>query len=887
MAQNFNPPKQKQPKSYQEYLADLESLLKRNTGQGLSIGQDVSSNVPMYLPGKVRSGSGLGDSAPSVAQAGNGMVGMTPATPEPQAQGQVLGDTQQMSASDFLDSWEQIYNDPTPIIQGVGSTQDGGTVSSDGNIYYSDGTIREGGDPNAYAVASVEGGGTRYSDGTTRQQQGYAIASLGQDENGIPLELYSDGTVHYGIAESVQGDSGLSGLISGIFGQDRTITQDYGNINPIEPTPGNVNYGTDIRTRDLTGGQRMLKLPVDAEIVQVYLDDGTQFGTQSGHQGYGNSMLVKLPTGEMLRFSHLSQIANLQPGDVLKAGQVIGTPGTTGNTQGEHLDLEYYDQSGSVSNPSQFTGFTQPENFRTPQSPGTKVSQDIVHELGRVDPTNSPMTPAQNTSVQPTQYNRPIDQINAGVQLAKNDIASGINKANPTGNFDLGITESLQNNPEAARLAQIKTIENTPGLTPETGATELAKQQGTNVFRQFAGNVADIATTPLKKLGLPDLGVSEAIAGGKTVNTDVNLAPQAGASDGTQMSSKIPTAKDYASVLGNNIKDIGTQIGETASSAVSKAGEGISNLAGAGVSALENVFKPKVSTEKRAVGDISGTVDPTQSVQNSSLMDTASSMAKLSKNDVRDPFFKMGGASMFEKYMKPGFSERDALSLDTFTPDFYSDLGNVSSVFGGSKDLGAATNKYIDYERAKYPMMSKMSGGEGYDQGQVDEYNKQVDSYNNSLNQYFGSIAGSVSSTPSIFTPRLAGSSKNIFASPGMAKSPIMSKAPVASFSAPQASASRPTASFSSPSVSRASAPSSSPTSAPTATVNRPAPKQIPVVSNQGLKPVTINKQPVNFDFTTYSSAPSAQKAPQPQSKQSSNIFTKAVSTIKNIFRKK
>ena len=48
-------------------------------------------------------------------------------------------------------------------------------------------------------------------------------------------------------------------------------------------------------------------------------------------------------------------------------------------------------------------------------------------------------------------------------------------------------------------------------------------------IRQSLGNFVDYASTPLKKYGLPDFGISERIAGGNTINTGKRLAPQGNA----------------------------------------------------------------------------------------------------------------------------------------------------------------------------------------------------------------------------------------------------------------------------------------------------------------------------------------------------------------------
>ena len=43
-----------------------------------------------------------------------------------------------------------------------------------------------------------------------------------------------------------------------------------------------------------------------------------------------------------------------------------------------------------------------------------------------------------------------------------------------------------------------------------------------NLWRQAAGNTLDVVSTPFKKIGAPDFGISEWIAGGPTTNTQYN-----------------------------------------------------------------------------------------------------------------------------------------------------------------------------------------------------------------------------------------------------------------------------------------------------------------------------------------------------------------------------
>ncbi|HON26187.1 MAG TPA: peptidoglycan DD-metalloendopeptidase family protein, partial [Myxococcota bacterium] len=879
------------PKSASDFLKELDTLLKRNNGQGLFVGQDVSSNSPMYIPGKVSDPSGIGSVAPSISQFGNGMTQPTPVQRE--APYQMPIDQQQpqaISIEDFLKAFNEVYSAPEnqPSVSGVysgidmsqavASAPDGGTIYRDGSIHYGDGTMRVG-DPSAYGIASEGPGKIRYSDGSIRQAEPYGISSRGQTPDGRDLIGYTDNSTRYG--QYLYGDSqpvdmpgGLSGLISGVFGQNRPITQAYGNVNPIEPTKGHVNLGTDIRTSDLSGDQRGYKLPVGATVVQVFHDDGTRFGTQSGHQGYGNSILVQLPTGEMLRFSHMSQMADVKPGDTINAGQVFGAPGATGNATGEHLDLEYYNSQGQIDNPVNFSGFTDPQGLRSPlpnqPAPGTKFEA----------PSQTPATDLGQSILQaPEQAYKAVAPV----------VASGINKLNPTGQIGFGITETLQGNPEAARAEQANTISNlgTALNAPDLNTKALSDIQGTNPFRQLAGNLVDYASTPLKKLGLPDTGVSEAIAGGKTLNTDASLVPQTYAAG--EMMSKPKSPQDYASVLGQNIKDVGSTLQKDAGIALGQAGQGIKTLGQAGIDAVGNVFKPAKDVIKRAIGDVSGTAD--QNGQFSSLMDSAPSMTTPAKNDVRDPFFKMGGSELYKNYLKPNAQDLagGALTLDLFTPDFYKDLGNISSVFGRSKDLGAATDKFIEFEKQKYPMMSRMSSSPEYDQGSVDQYNSEVDKYNSSLNDYFNSVRSSTKGAQSIFTPLPSSANKNVFSSKSVVPNQSQIQSP--QMSSPIApSLSRPTSvptpvptpaknTFSAPSSSASLASvASKPASAPTPTpVPTPSKSPAPVS-----KPAVVSAPKVSAPVPV--PVPTPTRAPAPQSKPTKkvkplNVFGSALST--------
>lgn len=136
--------------------------------------------------------------------------------------------------------------------------------------------------------------------------------------------------------------SGRSGNLKGF-----PVTQPYGNVNPsVEKfSRGGINTGVDIGVPKNTP----VSLPKGQwKVVKAFNGARTGYVGDNENSGYGNSVLVQnLDTGEQIRFSHLNQL-NI-PSEVMNGGQVIGLSGATGNVTGPHLDIEYKDSKGKLS----------------------------------------------------------------------------------------------------------------------------------------------------------------------------------------------------------------------------------------------------------------------------------------------------------------------------------------------------------------------------------------------------------------------------------------------------------------------------------------------------------------------------------------------------------
>lgn len=135
---------------------------------------------------------------------------------------------------------------------------------------------------------------------------------------------------------------------SAVLSESGRITQRFGQKSKFDVFSGGVNYGTDIAVPE---GTTVAAPPGDWEVVDVF--DGASnkgFIGNKVNSGYGNSVLIRnQETGEMIRMSHLSPGINLKSGQKLAGGQVFARTGSSGNVTGAHLDAEFYNSKGKLS----------------------------------------------------------------------------------------------------------------------------------------------------------------------------------------------------------------------------------------------------------------------------------------------------------------------------------------------------------------------------------------------------------------------------------------------------------------------------------------------------------------------------------------------------------
>lgn len=130
-------------------------------------------------------------------------------------------------------------------------------------------------------------------------------------------------------------------------GYTPSVSENFGQSQPdLEVFSNGMTNGTGLAAPE---GTPVGLPPGEWQVLDSYSQaQGPGYIGNGENSGYGNSALVQnTKTGEKLRFSHLSE-NNLPRGYTFQGGVPFGKIGSTGNTTGPHLNLEYYDPFGQI-----------------------------------------------------------------------------------------------------------------------------------------------------------------------------------------------------------------------------------------------------------------------------------------------------------------------------------------------------------------------------------------------------------------------------------------------------------------------------------------------------------------------------------------------------------
>lgn len=143
----------------------------------------------------------------------------------------------------------------------------------------------------------------------------------------------------------------------------------------------------------------------DGVVAEVRADADAYAQTHQGTYAYGNQVRIRhaLPEGEYFTvYAHLLEV-RVQPGDPIKAGQLVGLGDSTGNSTGDHLHLTLKKTGATASGETDYPrDLIDPEPFLQPFG----VKPDATADTGSSDAgtTGTPSTTPTPQAVDGLKY---------------------------------------------------------------------------------------------------------------------------------------------------------------------------------------------------------------------------------------------------------------------------------------------------------------------------------------------------------------------------------------------------------------------------------------------------------------------------------------------------
>ena len=115
---------------------------------------------------------------------------------------------------------------------------------------------------------------------------------------------------------------------------------------------------------------------MDGKVIQVW----------KGHREIGNGLLIQGSDGRTYRYIHMKNAPNVKMGQSVKAGQLLGLVGSSGDSSGAHLDLQIKDMAGKHVDPMKVLQQMQKQGKSTPgraKLPTTQSFGSLVNKNGK------------------------------------------------------------------------------------------------------------------------------------------------------------------------------------------------------------------------------------------------------------------------------------------------------------------------------------------------------------------------------------------------------------------------------------------------------------------------------------------------------------------------
>ena len=150
----------------------------------------------------------------------------------------------------------------------------------------------------------------------------------------------------------------------------------------------------------------------------------TGYGVLPGAEGYGKAVELETASGGML-FAHLSKLGSFKEGDVIKAGTIIGTQGSTGGNYEDHLHLDA-SQKGHEAFVNYITGGKP--MYRVGVTPKTDIRSGVTPApaAANVAPSQRRDKVADDLSKTPSRASRSrVNAITLPPEVRNNPILAG------------------------------------------------------------------------------------------------------------------------------------------------------------------------------------------------------------------------------------------------------------------------------------------------------------------------------------------------------------------------------------------------------------------------------------------------------------------------------
>lgn len=146
-------------------------------------------------------------------------------------------------------------------------------------------------------------------------------------------------------------------------------------------------------------------IALESGIVESVVKNKTDTDHDSkGLDTYGNYIKIKQNNGKSTLYAHMKYgSVNVNVGDYIEKGAIIGTMGETGNAYGKHLHLEVKNESNNNENPIISLNETKQEIINTPTKQNNNIKKQENQTIKQSENPTKTITVKQSQEIKEDQ----------------------------------------------------------------------------------------------------------------------------------------------------------------------------------------------------------------------------------------------------------------------------------------------------------------------------------------------------------------------------------------------------------------------------------------------------------------------------------------------------